>query len=372
MPVPFPALDPIPLPAPVWLFKILHNLTLTLHFTFLHSLLGGLALCVLFNLLGHLLKSPRALSASGVLAARLPIMTTYVINLGIPPLLFAQVLYGRALYTSSILIGAYWISVIFALLWAYFILYRMGTLAGQGKPWWFWALASLLLLMGVGAVYSTNMTLMLKPEDWPALYDASASGIYLPPFDPTRWPRYAVMMLGSLSIGALISSLYTGKSNLAEEVKQFLRFWCGIISLLTLPFLAAAGTWAFRSQPETIQQALLNSSLHRPLLSAWPVLLFLCALGSLFLVFQPRAWSFLRAVFILLPAFLSVASYVILRDGVRDLTLAQKGFDVWASPVYTNWPVVYLFLVFFLIGLAVLAWLLMVLRKAVPAEERYG
>ena len=30
---PFPALDPIPLPAPVWVFKTLHILFLGLHFT---------------------------------------------------------------------------------------------------------------------------------------------------------------------------------------------------------------------------------------------------------------------------------------------------------------------------------------------------
>jgi hypothetical protein len=213
---------------------------------------------------------------------------------------------------------------------------------------------------------------MLRPEVWPSLYNASVSGIYLPPFDPTRWPRYTVMMVGSLSIGALISSLYTGKSNLTAEVKHFLRFWCGVISLLTLPILAAVGTWAFRSQPDSIQQALQNSSLHRPLLAAWPAFLALSALGALSLIFQPRTWSFLRATFILLPSFLSVAAYVILRDGVRDFTLAQKGFDVWASPVYTNWPVVGLFLVFLLGGLGVLVWLLVVLRKAAPAEEKYG
>ena len=37
--------------------------------------------------------------------ARLTVVMTFVINLGVPPLLFAQVLYGRALYTSSVLIG---------------------------------------------------------------------------------------------------------------------------------------------------------------------------------------------------------------------------------------------------------------------------
>ena len=43
------------------------------------------------------------------LARRLTVVMTFVINLAVPPLLFAQVLYGRALYTSSVLIGLYWI-----------------------------------------------------------------------------------------------------------------------------------------------------------------------------------------------------------------------------------------------------------------------
>jgi hypothetical protein len=37
----FPAVDPIPLPASVWLFKILHVLTLALHFVSVEMLLGG-------------------------------------------------------------------------------------------------------------------------------------------------------------------------------------------------------------------------------------------------------------------------------------------------------------------------------------------
>lgn len=38
----FPAVDPIPLPAPVWLLKLLHIVTLTLHFVAMETLLGGL------------------------------------------------------------------------------------------------------------------------------------------------------------------------------------------------------------------------------------------------------------------------------------------------------------------------------------------
>ena len=39
------------------------------------------------------------------------------------------------------------------------------------------------------------------------------------------------------------------------------------------------------------------------------------------------------------------------RDGIRDLTLLGKGFDVWQRTVVTNWSVVGLFLVLFVVGL---------------------
>ena len=58
---------------------------------------------------------------------------TYVINLGVPPLLFAQVLYGRAIYTSSVMIGLRWIAVIPALILAYWLLYRFSAALDAGK-----------------------------------------------------------------------------------------------------------------------------------------------------------------------------------------------------------------------------------------------
>ena len=113
---PFPAVDPIPLPAPIWLFKLLHIVTLSLHFVAVEMLLGGLLLAVVLSLFRG--SSPAHVTARAI-ARRLTVVMTYVINLGVPPLLFAQVLYGRALYTSSILIGAYWISIIVLLMLAY-------------------------------------------------------------------------------------------------------------------------------------------------------------------------------------------------------------------------------------------------------------
>ena len=96
------------MPAPIWLFKLLHIVTLALHFVAVEMLLGGLLLAVL----SASSAARPSLVAARALARRLTVVMTYVINLGVPPLLFAQVLYGRALYTSSVLIGVYWISII--------------------------------------------------------------------------------------------------------------------------------------------------------------------------------------------------------------------------------------------------------------------
>ena len=45
----FPAVDPIPLPAPIWLMKALHIVTLALHFIAVEILLGSLLVAALLS-----------------------------------------------------------------------------------------------------------------------------------------------------------------------------------------------------------------------------------------------------------------------------------------------------------------------------------
>lgn len=369
---PFPRVDPIPLPAPVWLFKALHHLTLALHFSFLAMLLGGLLLAILWNLYGHSYGNKTALQASGVVANRLPILMTYVINLGIPPLLFVQVLYGRAIYTSTILIGAYWISVVFAVMAAYFCLYRMANLSEKGKAWWAWGLVALVFIAHVGRVYSLASTLMLRPQDWAGMYDATVSGTKLPPHDPTMLPRLLMVLIGSLGFGALGTSLFTSKSTMSGEVKAFIRKGTGLLALLALLAQGAIGFWAYQSQPDFVQQGLQSSALGMPFLYLWPACLALCLVAALWLLTAPQGWGWVKILAVSLPPFLTITSFEILRDCVRDITLAKAGFDVWASPVNTNWLVVGLFLGLFVIGAAFLGWVLTVVRRAKPSEENYA
>src|ERR1700735_5680526 len=197
---PFPAVDPIPLPAPIWLLKLLHIVTLSLHFVAVEMLLGGLLLAVVLSLCS---RSTNCWIVSRSLAKRLTVVMTYVINLGVPPLLFAQVLYGRALYTSSVLMGVYWIAIVPTLILTYWMLYKFSARLDAGKSAWWVGLIAWLLAGGVSRMLSTNMTLMLRPEVWRDMYSASGMGAYLPTGDPTLEPRWLMMLAGGLLIGGL-------------------------------------------------------------------------------------------------------------------------------------------------------------------------
>lgn len=364
-----PAIDPIALPAPVWLFKSLHILTMALHFSFLHLLLGGLLLAIGWNALGRLRGSEPMLASASRVAHKLPLVMTYVINFGVPPLLFAQVLYGQALYTSSVLIGAWWISVVFLVMAAYAVLYRMVHLADKGRVFWHWGLLSLALLAFVGKLFSTNMTLMLRPESWYPMYAAADGGSHLPPHDPTTLPRFLFMMVASVGLGALGTTLWSLGRSITPALKISLRRGSGIVALVALPILFVVATWALGSQPVTVSQALAGSAAGPVLEMVWVgsvVLGFACAL---LLAILPTWGGPLVPLASAVAAVAAVGCWTGLRDLVRDLTLGPKGIDVWTSPVHTNWAVVGLFLATLVAGLVLLGWLAAVIRRAVPAEE---
>ena len=370
---PFPVVDPIPLPAPVWLFKGLHVLTLGLHFVAVEMLLGGLLLATCLSFLAARRRDENVgrvrFSATNALARRLPIVMTYVINLGVPPLLFAQVLYGRAIYTSSVLIGVYWISVIFLLMACYWLLYRFSAGVEARRPVW-WLGAGAWLLAGlIAGIYSTNMTLMLRPEVWGQMYSASALGALLPPHDPTLAPRWLFMLAGGIVVGGLWMIWLSGRSYLEVPVRSYLAHIGGRIAAVAVIAQLAAAHFAFHNQPEIVRNGLAANPLYLVSGCAW--------FGTVGLIVLAAAWVGLKGITkpavgwtCALLGVVSVVAMTIVRDGIRDLTLLSKGFDVWQRTVVTNWSVVVLFLLLFVAGLGALAWLISVMVRAKPVSEK--
>ncbi len=357
-------MDPIPLPAPVWVFKGLQILILSLHFTAIHLLLGGLLIATLWNYWGHRKRQEVMIEASGLMSNQFTIIMTYLINLGVPPLLFAQVLYGRAFYTSSILIGVYWIGVVFLVMAIYYILYLMNKRSDLGKGWWGWALIALVLGALVANIYNRNMTLMIRPEVWAGMYRGDPHGLTLPPHDPTVFPRWLYMMAGSIGItgiGLLVISAGRGR---ADALRHFLIRVGGALALVFIPAQLGAGLHAFRAQPDAVQQAVLTVPFYHAGAGVWWVAGTLTALLGLMALLKPSLVKIPFRILVAVTAVVLVAGGVVVRDGIRDLTLKGKGFDVWAQPVFVNPWLIGVFVATLIIGVIVMIWIGLVVSRA--------
>jgi len=367
----FPAVDPIPLPAPIGLLKLLHIVTLALHFVAVEMLLGGLLLAVLLSLFRG---SPHSLVAARALARRLTVVMTFVINLGVPPLLFAQVLYGRALYTSSVLIGIYWISIIGLLMLTYWLLYRFSARLEAGKSAWWVGLIAWLLAGSIARLLSTNMTLMLRPEVWRDMYSSSAMGAYLPTGDPTTEPRWLLMLAGGLFVGGLWLVYLAGRGTFTTDEKHFLAGFGGKVAAVFGLVYLVAGLWAAGVQPNAVKTGLATHPLYKFAGFAgygWLALVLVAVLLAVYAGFVKVSASIsgLLGWACVLITVLTEIMFTVYRDGVRDLTLLSKGYDVWDRAVETNWGVVGLFLVLFVAGLGVIGWLVSVVARAQKTME---
>jgi len=69
---------------------------------------------------------------------------------------------------------------------------------------------------------------------------------------------------------------------------------------------------------------------------------------------------------------LATAAAVTVRDGIRDVTLMAKGFNVWEQTVVSNWPVVILFLVLFAAGLAAIGWMMKVALQTKGEKQSHA
>lgn len=364
----YPAMDPIPVPAPVWLMKGLLLLTTALHFFAMQVLIGSLVAVILYSLRGKSRGDASYMTAASVVARRLPIVMTYVINLGVPPLLFLQVLYGRTIYTSTVLIGATWISVIFLLIACYWLLYRTSDRAARSKPSHWHALLALALAAGVGHIYSMAMTLMLRPEVWPTMYETSALGVLPPPRDPTMLPRWLCMMSGGLLVGGLWVALHGNIRTIEPRTSDLMRRSGSAVAIVGAALHLATGYWVFATQPATLQGAMSSSTAHMAFALVWAAGTTL-AVGLAVTHYARSSASWYLGWAACAAAFLGAGGLTLFRDGIRDLTLASKDFDVWARPEASNWFVIGLFLLLFVVGLGVIGWLLLIMKNAAAISE---
>jgi magnesium-transporting ATPase (P-type) len=159
-----------------------------------------------------------------------------------------------------------------------------------------------------------------------------------------------------------------GSQRIGSALRVFLLSRGGMLAAAATIAQLVAAHFVFHNQPEGVRTAVTFSVVCRVAGFAWFAAAgLILAFGAWAAFKRPTApWvGWLGAA----AAFASVASMTLFRDGLRDLTLLEKGFDVWQRDVVANWGVVAIFLALFVAGLAVLGWLVAVTIRATPVEE---
>lgn len=197
-----PAPDAIPV-AWGW-FQGFLMLMFPLHLLLMNAMLGTTAISLYARAKG----GETDIRLAHELAKTLPFLIAFTINLGVAALLFIQVLFGHFLYTSSVLMAVFWLSVPFVLIIAYYAAYlydfRFSSLGRGGA---FPIALALAIFLTIAFFFSNNMTLMLEPKQWTA-YFRNPGGTILNTGTAVIWPRYLHLVTGALAVGGLFVACF--------------------------------------------------------------------------------------------------------------------------------------------------------------------
>lgn len=322
------------LSAPLWLVTLLHLLTLALHFVAMSLLLGGATITLWSSL------RSRWSGSSAVDFSRLfPAATAATVTLGVAPLLFLQLVFPRQVYAASIVSGWFWLSVIAAVIVAYYAFYRASFSAQQtGRANQAMLALAAAGLIYISLVYSSVFSLAEQPALIRTLYAKNQSGLVWNPAVAGYGLRWLHMVMGALTVGGFfIGMMGQDSPDVAATGKT--AFWGGMLAA------AAAGT-AYLVALGSILKPLMRS----PAMAVLTVAILL-ALASLHFFSRRKFWVSGTAL------FLSVFGMVYVRHTVRLLRLADT-FAPSSWRIATQWSPFLLFLVCFVVMLAVLAWML--------------
>jgi hypothetical protein len=360
-----PAPDPLGYPVPTWILQGLSYLTLTLHLSAVHFTVGG----ALLYLWTRFRKKPGHAEAGRFLGSGLPLGVSYIITLGIPPLLFVQVIYGQLFYSSSVLLGAYWIQVIPAVMIAYGAFYYH-KLCRDVRPRFQAPVVAgaVLLLLYVGYIYVNNFTLAMTPDKWAALYTENPGGGILHHGEPTIHPRFMLFVAGAFSVAGLAliwRGTYLIRWGDREGGQRSQSF--GFRAFLLSPVLwviAAIGVCFTR--PDDMRAVLADGAAPGVLVVIG--LVAGVAVGVLALMAQGRD----TLIYPLLASLAMVgvtASMVIVRDLVRMHVLGP----IWKSsavPVNAQWGMLLFFVAVLVVGAALIVALMMKVLPGIAADVR--
>lgn len=332
---------PVPEAIPVnWLwFQGLLILTFVLHLLLMNIVLGGSLIAIWDNVI-------KKRSLPGV--SNLPVILALTINLGVPPLLFVQVLYGHLFYSSSIVMAIPWLLVIPILILAYYGSYIYVKNIDRAPVW---ARASLivsaLFLLYIGFMYVNNSTLAINPANWGKYYD-KPGGMSLNLSEPSLWPRYLHFILAAISVASLAIAIFVNirLKESPEEQEKIIRLNMRRFGWLTL-IQFGIGIWFWLSNPRDVWMIFMGDSI---VATAFMVLSWLLAISMVISAFKLK----IRATAI--HVVLIIVLMVFIREFLRSAWLKDV-FNTRSLEVVSKVSPFITFLVVFVVGLYLLYYM---------------
>lgn len=352
-----PALDPMPLPGPTWLFHVLWVVTFTLHLLFVNMVLGGSLLAAVSGA-----GTPHRREITRFFVEVNGWAISLAITFGIAPLLFTQVILGRFFYSATILLAPAWLGMLGFLLVGYYLNYVAKFRLKAGRSPAVLPLVGTCFLTIAGIQVTVNLVHQ-QPERWPVV----AEGAWAALADPTFVPRLLHFVLAAAALsGAVLAWVMVrrARSGDAPDIHRRAAAFGVRTVLVTTLLQLVVGFWLLFALPEPVLKGFLRAggAVHGPLgvgILAGVLLLVVAAqIGDP--LAQPGKVR--RAMELVVVA---VVVMVLTRHQLRAIYLAPSRADE-ALEVAPQWDVLALFLVVFVLGVGATAWAMVRAAKDRP------
>ncbi len=367
---PIPQPDPVPLPAPGWLLWGLLVLTFFLHLIPMNLVLGGSLLGAIARVRARRGDRPHDATLVRLVVKSMPVLISVAVTMGVAALLFLQVLYGRVFFVSSVLMGWWWLAVIPLLILAYYGAYTLSYRdadAGPAGRVLAWSIAAVVGL--VALIYGNNMTMMLRPQDLPALYAANGRGTLLNLADLSLVPRHLHMVLGAIAVSGLAVAVagamrWRADAAFGRWAVRYGAFVCGVMTALNV----FTGLWWLAALPRDVVLRFMGQDMAALIVLLAGIFLTFAGAGFLTLAGAAggRPHAYVTAAAVTLP--LGIVMMILTRDTVRQASLAAAGFAnvTW---VVSQWGPIAIFAALLLVALGSVAWMVRALWKVPPPRQ---
>jgi hypothetical protein len=281
----------------------------------------------------------------------LPTVMALTVNLGVPPLLFIQAIYGHFFYASSILMGWYWLAVVGVLIAAYYGLYIHDAKVRAGTPSKVILAAAALLALNA-FIYVCNLSQTQDPKLWTEAVGA-VTGWLLPLADPSLAPRYLHFLTGSVAMAGLALALAGRLGWFMRQDSDTEAFGLRVFRQATY-LQIAVGVWFLVSLPRDTMLRFMGASPMATILFILSLTLTLAVV-----IFAHRRFTVACAV----AGLGLMAAMVLMREAVRLSALSAYFHPETLPMAQETGPAVF-FAVILAAGVYVLYWLALQFRRA--------